>query len=44
MLVPNQGEQVRLYQNTTLNSFPLKQWVQLKMYIDFNVTNGIAAV
>jgi len=44
MHVPNQGEAVRIYQNTTSNSFPMRQWVQIKIYIDFGINNkGIAA-
>jgi hypothetical protein len=48
--VPNQGEQVRIYQADSTNNpsgnllFPQKNWVRLDVLIDFDSKNGYAKV
>lgn len=48
--VPNQGEQVRIYQSDAVNNpngdllFSQKEWVRLDILIDFNSTNGYSKV
>ncbi len=43
MHVPDQGEQEHLYQTTNV-VFPMRQWVRLDIYIDFDRDNGYAKV
>lgn len=43
MHVPNQGEQEHIFQTTNL-TFPMRQWVRLDMYIDFDRDAGYAKV
>lgn len=48
--VPNQGEQIRIFQADSINDpkklliFKLRMWTKLDVYIDFNSTKGYAKV
>ncbi|MEI8273386.1 MAG: hypothetical protein WCG08_12255 [Paludibacter sp.] len=48
--VPNQGQQIRIYQADSINDptkslqFKLKTWTRLDVYIDFDAKNGYAKV
>lgn len=43
MHVPDQGEQEYVYQTTNL-TFPMRQWVRLDIYVDFDKYDGYAKV
>lgn len=43
MHVPNQGERDPTFQTSTIQ-FPLRQWVELKIRVDFDPDNGYAEV
>lgn len=43
MHVPTHGQGRRTFQTDTIR-FPLRRWVELKMYIDFDTSSGYAAV
>lgn len=43
MHVPDHGKSTWLYQNQTKNSFPMRKWVKVKIYIDFDARGGIVA-
>lgn len=43
MHVPNQGERQPTFQTSTI-LFPMRQWVELRIYVDFDPVNGQAVV